>query len=181
MNWYVVNITSGFEQKIKNTIETTDALRNVSKKVIVPISQKSRFYKDRLYNYAEKLYPGYVFISCEEKDLDSMFSVVSMIPGILNMADVREKRRIHAKVHEEEMLDVFHEIASHDDRVEENDENIKIDDKVRVMDGPFSGFEGIVQEIHKASNRETKVKICSSFFSGDIHNIVISISQLELI
>jgi len=181
LKWYVINITSGFEQKIKNTIETTEALKTISKKVIVPISQKSRFYKDRLYNYAEKLYPGYVFIACEETDLDSMFSVVSMIPGILNMADVKEKRRIHAYVDDTEMMMVFNEISSHDERVEENDENIKMDDKVTVIDGPFSGFEGIVQEIHKANNRETKVKICSSFFSGDIHTIVIPISQLELV
>jgi transcriptional antiterminator NusG len=181
LNWYVVNITSGFEQKIKNTIETTETLREVRKKVIVPISQKSRFYKDKLYNYAEKLYPGYVFIACEDMDKETVFSTVSLIPGILNMADVKEKRRVYAHVPDEEMMVVLQEISSHDDRAEENNENIKIEDRVKVTDGPFSGFEGIVQEIHKATNRETKVKICSSFFSGDINSIVLSISQLELI
>ncbi len=181
MFWSVISITNGFEQKIKNTIETAEALRGIRKKVIVPISQKSRFYKDSLYNYAEKLYPGYVFILCEEEDAEDIFSVISMIPGILNMADVKEKRRIHALVDNDEMLLVFNEISSNSAKVEENDSNVKFNDRVKVVDGPFSGFEGIVQEIHKASNKETKVKICSSFFGGDINNIVVPISQLEII
>ena len=181
MKWYVVNITSGYEQKIKNTIETIEMLSGVRTRVIVPISQKHRFYKDRLYNYAEKLYPGYVFVSCEDEDYESVFSIVAMIPGVLNMSSIKGVRRIEARIYEEEMMEVLQEISSHDNKAEENDLIINIGDKVRVIDGPFASFEGIVQDTHKASNKETKVKIASAIFNGAIQDMVIPISQIELV
>lgn len=181
MNWYVINITSGFEQKIKNTIETIELLQGIRTKVMVPISQKHRFYKDKLYSYAEKLYPGYVFIACEDRDFQNVFSAVAIIPGILNMSSIKGARKIEARIYDEEMLAVLQEISSHDTKAEENDLSIRIGDKVRVIDGPFSAFEGIVQDTHKASNRETKIKISSSIFSGAIQDLVIPISQVELI
>lgn len=181
MKWYIVNITSGFEQKIKNTIETIQLLEGINTRVIVPISQKHRFYKDRLYNYAEKLYPGYVFIACEDGDFENVFSAVALIPGVLNMSSIKGIRRIEARIYEDEMLMVLHEISSHDNKAEENDIAINIGDRVRVIDGPFASFEGIVQDTHKAVNKETKVKIASAIFSGAIQDMVIPISQIELI
>ena len=181
MKWYIVNITSGYEQKIKNTIETIEMLQGVVTKVIVPISQKHRFYKDRLYNYAEKLYPGYVFVACEDKDYESVFSVVATIQGVLNMSSIKGIRRVESRIYEDEMLDVLREISSHDNKAEENDLIINIGDRVRVIDGPFASFEGIVQDTHKASNRETKVKIASTIFSGAVQDMVIPISQIELL
>ena len=181
MKWYVINITSGFEQKIKNTIETIQMLDGITTRVIVPISQKHRFYKDKLYNYAEKLYPGYVFIACEDKDFDNVFSAVAIIPGVLNMSSVKGIRRVESRIYDDEMLMVLQEISNYDNKAEENDLVINVGDRVRVVDGPFASFEGIVQDTHKASNKETKVKIASSIFSGAIQDMVIPISQLELI
>lgn len=182
MNWYVVNITGGFEQKIKNTIETTDELRNKWTKVIVPVISKKKFYKDRLYNYAEKLYPGYVFISCKDEDYDAVFSVVSGLPGILNMSSMKNVRCIEKRIDENEMLSVLDLISnSKSGHSNDNEKNIFIDDRVKVVDGPFSNFQGIIQDIHKASNKETKVKVCTSFFNSEVTTIVIPLSQVELL
>ena len=63
----------------------------------------------------------------------------------------------------------------------DNEKNIFIDDRVKVVDGPFSNFQGIIQDIHKASNKETKVKVCTSFFNSEVTTIVIPLSQVELL
>jgi transcriptional antiterminator NusG len=177
--WWVVNITSGFEQKIKNTIESQEFLRNIDKKILVPVVKRKKFFRDKFYYYSEKLFPGYVFISCEDQDVNSIFGVIAQIPGILNMSGIKGTVRFYDFVDESEMFDVLELMCDHKEKTEENESIIKIDSKVKITDGPFSSFNGIVSEIYKAKNREAKVKVSTSIFDGSITTIVIPISFVE--
>jgi transcription antitermination factor NusG len=51
--------------------------------------------------------------------------------------------------------------------------------KVRVVDGPFSSFQGIVTDVNKSGTKETRVKITTSLFDNGISTIVIPISFIE--
>lgn len=177
--WFVVHITSGFEQKIKNTIESQESLRSIYKKILVPVVKRKKFFRDKFYYYSEKLFPGYVFISCREENADLIFGIVAQIPGILNMSGIKGVTRIYDTVEEREMFDVFEHMCDHREKTEENESIIKVDSKVKITDGPFSSFNGIVSEIYKAKNREAKVKVNTSIFDGSITTIVIPISFIE--
>jgi len=179
MSWWVVNITSGFEQKIKNTIEAKEELKDIDKKVLVPVVKRKKFFKDKFYYYSEKLFPGYVFISCEEEDVYPIFSVVAQIPGVLNMSGIKGVTRIFDRIDDFEIFEIFELMCDHREKTEENESIIKVDSKVRVTDGPFASFNGIVSEIYKAKNREAKVKVNTSIFDSGITTIVIPISFVE--
>lgn len=179
MQWFVINITSGFEQKIKNTIETIADIREINKKIVVPVVKRKRYLRDKLYFFSEKLFPGYVFISCEDTDVEPVFSAIANIPGIINMSCVRGTRRFYDHVTDEEMYHVLELLTDSKEKIEENNELIKLNMKVKVVDGPFASFQGIVTDINKAQSRETKVKVTTSIFDNGMSTIVIPISFVE--
>lgn len=179
MNWYTVNITTGYEQKIKNTIETQEELRAIPKKVIVPVIKRKRYLRDKLYFFSEKIFPGYAFIGCREEDVDRIFSVVADIPGIINMTCIKGIRRFYDFITEEEMYHVLELMSDHKERIEEINSLINVNTKVRVVDGPFASFQGVVTDINRASSKEAKVKVSTSFFDNGISTIVIPISFVE--
>lgn len=179
MNWYVVNITNGFEQKIKNTIETQDSLRVIPKRVLVPIVKRKRYLRDKLYFFSEKIFPGYVFVACRQEDEENLFSVVASIPGVINMSSTRGARRFFSRIDEVEMHHVLELISEHKERIEENSSLISTNSKVRVIEGPFASFHGIVTDINRHSGKEAKVKISTSIFDGGLTTIVIPISFVE--
>ena len=181
MNWYAVNITNGYEQKIKNTIETQEELRGVYKKVIVPVIKRKRYMRDKLYYFSEKIFPGYAFIGCRDEDTSMVFSTLSDIPGIINMTCVKGVRRFYDAITEEEMYHVLELMSDNKEKIKENNYLININTKVRVIDGQFASFQGIVTDINRASSREAKVKVSTSIFDNGISTIVIPISFVEAI
>jgi transcriptional antiterminator NusG len=179
MNWYVINITSGYEQKIKNTIESQAEIRELAKKIVVPVIKRKRYLRDKLYFFSEKLFPGYVFVSCNDKDTDVIFSTIANIPGIINMSCIRGARRFYDAVTDEEMYHVLELLTDNKEKIEENNELIKVNMKVKVVDGPFASFQGIVTDINKSHSKETKVKVTTSIFDNGVSTIVIPISFVE--
>jgi transcription antitermination factor NusG len=174
-----VNITNGYEQKIKNTIETQEELRQIPKRVLVPIIKRKRHLRDKLYFFSEKIFPGYVFVACRQEDEDALFASIASVPGVINMSSTRGARRFFAKIDEEEMHHVLELISDNKERAEEMSGLISHNSKVRVIEGPFASFHGIVTDINKASGREAKVKITTSIFDGGLTTIVIPISFVE--
>ncbi len=182
MQWYVINITSGFEQKIKNTIESMELLRSKDKRVLIPAVKRKRFNKDRLIHVSEKLYPGYVFVACALEDYDAIFGAIADIPGILNMSSIKGIRRIERRIYDEEMLGVFNHISDTKDNVYDlNHSQIEVDSRIKIVEGPFSSFQGVVMDINKATNKETKLKICTSLFGNEVSTVVIPLSHVELL
>jgi len=183
MDWYVVNITSGFEQKIKNTIESQDTIRNIPKKIIVPTIQRKRHIRDKLFTYSEKIFPGYVFIACDAENMNDIFNAVIAVPGILNMSCIQGMRRYFDRVDDDEMYDVFNLMSENKGRGRrvEDDPLIHQDAMVRVIDGPFSSFQGIVVDINRPINKEAKVKISGSIMNNGISTIVIPLSFVEAV
>jgi transcriptional antiterminator NusG len=182
-SWHVVSITSGFEQSIKNSIESAQEIRGIYKKVFIPVLQAKRFYKNKYYHYNDKVYPGYVFVECYDRDYENLFSHIAIIPGILNMSHFKEIRRVDYPISEEEMNQVLDMVFDKADKYVNNQfKHIQPNQRIKIMDGPFANFEGIVTEIHHSKTKETRLKVCSTFLAGgDITSIVVNASQVHLI
>jgi transcription antitermination factor NusG len=180
--WWIVNITSGYEQKVKNTLDTTQDLKKIDKTVLVPVLKKKKFHRDKLYFYTEKLFPGYVFFQCADSDLEAIVTTVVNIPGILNMSSIKGIRHVVLPIQDREMDYVFRYICDSKDRTNNALDGLNIiRKKVKIVEGPFCNFEGIVLEAHKAANKETKLKICTNMFNNELSTVVVPISQVELI
>jgi transcriptional antiterminator NusG len=153
--WYVVRVQSGREEQVKDgLLRRVNAanLQNRISNVIVPTEKVTEIRSGRKTVREKKLYPGYIMIEMEQ-DKDAWF-LVRETPGIGDFLGLKEP--IPMADHE------VNKMLSEQTEAEEDRPRIKIEvqkgDSVRVKDGPFENFDGVVEEVD-AKNGRVKVSI----------------------
>lgn len=157
-------------------------LKPFKKKVFVPAISSKKFYKDKIYYYSEKMFPGYVLIECGDSDYKDIFSNISNIPGVLNMSSIRNINKTSAPIYSEEILTVLKHVVGGTESYSHRLENQSLENRrIKIIEGPFSNFEGIVLQTNKTANKETKVKVCTNILNnGLLSTVIVPISQIEL-
>ena len=157
-NWYVLKAVSGKELKVKEYIEAEQKhnellARNVSQ-VLIPL-EKHASVRNGKRSVKEKVsLPGYVFIQAAlSGDIASLIRFMPNVLGFLGGTD----HPIPVKQNEiNRMLGMAEETAI----VEETDIPYEVNETVKVTDGPFSGFSGIIEEINTEKHKlKVMVKI----------------------
>ena len=157
-NWYVLKAVSGKELKVKEYIEAEQKhnellARNVSQ-VLIPL-EKHASVRNGKRSVKEKVsLPGYVFIQADlSGDISSLIRFMPNVLGFLGGTD----HPIPVKQNEiNRMLGMAEETAI----VEEADIPYEVNETVKVTDGPFSGFSGIIEEINTEKHKlKVMVKI----------------------
>ena len=157
-NWYVLKAVSGKELKVKEYIEAEQKhnelpARNVSQ-VLIPL-EKHASVRNGKRSVKEKVsLPGYVFIQADlSGDIASLIRFMPNVLGFLGGTD----HPIPVKQNEiNRMLGMAEETAI----VEETDIPYEVNETVKVTDGPFSGFSGIIEEINTEKHKlKVMVKI----------------------
>lgn len=178
--WQIISVTPGFEQKIKNSLETSSMLKKIDKKVLVPAIQRKGYVNGKIHFYLEKLFPGYVFIECNRKDYDELFSYLGNLSYVLNMSSIKNQYRLSYEIEESEILEVVKMMGGlAEQRIREQEKNLQINDKIKITSGPFSNFEGVIKEINKVTVGETKIKVATRLFNNDLTFIIVSEWQVE--
>ena len=145
LKWYVVRVQSGREEQVKDGLLRRVRAGGMDTKitnVIVPTEKVTEIRSGRKTVREKKLYPGYIMIQMLQ-DKDAWF-VVRETPGIGDFLGLKEP--IPMAEHEVNKMLVEQTGA------EEEKPRIKIDfqkgDTVRVKEGAFENFDGIVEEIN---------------------------------
>jgi transcriptional antiterminator NusG len=145
LKWYVVRVQSGREEQVKDGLLRRVRAGGMDQKitnVIVPTEKVTEIRSGRKTVREKKLYPGYIMIQMLQ-DKDAWF-VVRETPGIGDFLGLKEP--IPMAEHEVNKMLVEQTGA------EEEKPRIKIDfqkgDTVRVKEGAFENFDGIVEEIN---------------------------------
>lgn len=153
--WYVVRVQSGREETVKDGLQRRVRAMGLESKisnVIVPTEKVTEIRSGRKSVREKKLYPGYIMIEMEQ-DKDAWF-LVRETPGIGDFLGLKEP--IPMAEHEVTKM-LVEQSATEEDRPK-----IKIEvqkgDSVRVKDGPFENFDGVVEEVD-AKNGRVKVAI----------------------
>lgn len=143
--WYVVRVQSGREEQVKEGLlrrVRAAGLENKITNVIVPTEKVTEIRSGRKTVREKKLYPGYIMIEMQQ-DKDAWF-LVRETPGIGDFLGLKEP--IPMAEHEVTKMLVDQSGA------EEEKPKIKIDfqkgDTVRVKEGAFENFDGVVEEIN---------------------------------
>jgi transcription termination/antitermination protein NusG len=158
MRWYIVHAYSNFEKKVAESIREHAAQRGLSHKfeeILVPTEQVIEVRRGRKVNSERKFFPGYVLVRCDlTDDVYHLIKNTAKVTGFLG-ADNKpmpisdgEADRIKGQVAE----GVEHPKPSI---------HFEIGEKVRVMDGPFASFEGLIEEVDEGRSR---VKVAVSIF-----------------
>lgn len=145
LRWYVVRVQSGREESVKDGLLRRVNAAGLGTKitnVIVPTEKVTEIRSGRKTVREKKLYPGYIMIQMLQ-DKDAWF-LVRETPGIGDFLGLKEP--IPMAEHEVNKMLVEQTGA------EEEKPRIKIDfqkgDTVRVKEGAFENFDGIVEEIN---------------------------------
>lgn len=162
--WYVLRTAGGKEKKAKEYLEKEiekSNLQNQVSQVLVPVEKKYTVKNGKRVSVEKLLFPGYVLIEAELSG-DLQYIIRNLVPGMSgflteNRLSVKKEgsaddkggiaERVPVPLREEEVRRI---LGEQDDQaisegVTEVDYNIG--DSVRITDGPFSGFDGIVDEI----------------------------------
>ena len=163
--WYIIHTYSGQEERVKKNleqrIETMDVRDKISQ-VVIPTEDEIEIREGKRRSIPKKVFPGYVLVQMTMDD-ESWF-VVRNTPGVtgfVSAEDEREKRPKPVPLEQSEVDAILKQMESETPRVRVG---YTKGQQVRINDGPFADFMGVVDEIY--SDRG-KVRILVSFFGRE--------------
>jgi transcriptional antiterminator NusG len=144
LKWYIVHTYSGFENKVKKNLEEMIQIRGQEKffgKILVPTEQVVELRKGRKTTSSRKFYPGYILVQMVLND--ETWHTVRNTAKVTGFVGGEVKPTAISAEEAERIIHQMEEGVSRPKpkyRFEEGDE-------VRVIDGPFSNFQGVVEEV----------------------------------
>ena len=152
MNWYIVQAYSGFEKKVVESIKEElkrHKLESSLDQLLIPTHQVTEVKKGKRTKKEKKYFPGYVLIKIE---------LTKQIYHLIN----NEIKRILGQVSESAIN-------------QKTGISFEIGEKVKVCDGPFASFTGLIEQIDEEKSR---LKVSVSIF-GRATPVDLEFNQVE--
>ncbi|WP_185868903.1 transcription termination/antitermination protein NusG [Blattabacterium cuenoti] len=153
--WYVIKTISGQENKVKLYIENEirdNGFQEYVGKVLVPIEKVIQMRKGKKIHREKVHYPGYVMV---EANLEGeAVHAIKNVPGVINfLSEGKGVAAIPIPMRKEEVNKMLGKM----DQLSESYENISIPfvvgETIKVIDGPFSGFNGTIEKINEEKRK----------------------------
>ncbi len=168
--WYVVHTYSGFEERVKATIEETAERKGLKEKIgqiLIPTEKVVDFKGGRKKETSKKFYPGYILIDMELDE--ETWHLIRSIPRVTGF--VGGTHPIPAG--REEVDIIIQQIEK--GPTSQLKTQFNRGDSVRIIDGPFSKFNGFVDEVDVAHN---KLRVMVTIF-GRQTSVELNFFQVE--
>jgi transcription termination/antitermination protein NusG len=157
--WYVVRVISGREAKIRDHILAEvdkSGLKEVVRQVIVPFEKVVQLRKGKKITREKNFYPGYVIV---EADLDSEVEhVIKSITGVFDFLGTKDSA---VPLRPAEINRILGKIEAASDQGSQVEVPFLVGEPVKITDGPFSGFNGVIEEINE---EKKKLKVVVKIF-----------------
>jgi transcription termination/antitermination protein NusG len=157
--WYVVHVYSGFEKKIAQQIREQAAQKGLSDsfdKILVPSEEVTEVRRGQKINSERKFFPGYVLVKMAMSD--EAWHLVKDTPKVTGFLGTRNKP---APITEAEAQRIVNQVQEGVDKPRRPSIIFEVGEQVRVADGPFTSFNGTVEEVDEERGR---VKVSVSIF-----------------
>lgn len=173
--WYVVRAISGKEKKVKEYLEMEIdrlGMQEYVTQILLPIEKVYQIRNGKKMSKERNLYPGYVFI--EANLVGEVPHIVKSITNVIGfLTDKKGGQPIPLRVNEvNRMLGKVDELA--DSEAELNIPFV-VGEAVKVIDGPFNSFSGVIEEINE---EKKKLKVMVKIF-GRKTPLELSYMQVE--
>ena len=149
-NWYIVQTFSGFEQKVAETLKDIVKKQELGDKVddiLVPTHEVTEVKRGKRVQRKKKYFPSYVLVKMEmNKDLYHMIKNIQKVTGFLGNAGAP------SPVSEKEIDKIMGSI-NEGTLVPKTQVTFDIGEQVRVCEGPFASFSGLVEEVDEEKAR----------------------------
>jgi transcriptional antiterminator NusG len=157
-NWYIVQTFSGFEQKVADTLKENvkkQELNDKIEEVLVPMHEVTEVVRGKRVQRKRQYFPSYILVKMEmSKDIYHMIKNIQKVTGFLGTtgkpSPVSEKEidKIMGKIKEGTLAP-------------KTQITYDIGEQVKVCEGPFASFSGLVEEVDEEKSR---LKVSVSIF-----------------
>jgi transcriptional antiterminator NusG len=180
MKWYIIHAYSGFERKVKESLESRIQAFGLQEKigrVLIPTEAVTEVRSGKKYTSDRMFFPGYVLV---EMDLtgfrtggegDHVWHVVKSTPKVTGFVGTANDP---TPLSEDEVNQIVYRVAVGKDKPRLKVKFAK-DESVRITDGPFANFTGKIDEVNE--DRET-LKVMVTIF-GRATPVELEFGQVE--
>ena len=172
LRWYVLHVYSGFEHKVSDAIKEQARKLKLEERVgdiMVPTEEVVEVKRGQRVNVERKFFPGYLLIKLDMSD--DVWHMVKNTPKVTDFLGANNKP---SPVSEKEAERLIQQIQEGVDRPRPS-VVFDIGEEVKVIDGPFASFNGMVEEIDE---EKAKLKVSVSIF-GRATPVELEYSQVE--
>ncbi len=147
--WYVVNTYAGHENRVKENLEKrveSMGIQDSLFRIVVAEEEEIEIKNGKEVKKMHNIFPGYVFV--EMMMTDEAWYVVRNTPGVTGFIGSSGGGAKPFPVSPDEMESILRRMGQSDVRI---DVNFKVGDRVKTLQGPFTGMEGVVSSMNDAT------------------------------
>lgn len=171
--WYIVHAYSNFENKVAQSLRDQAAQRNLEEKfdeILVPTEKVVEVRRGRKVEAERKFFPGYVLVKCDLTD--EVYHLIKNTPKVTGFLGADKSKPI--PIPDSEAERIKGQVADGVDRPKPS-ETFEVGEQVRVSDGPFASFNGVVEEV---DHTRARLKVAVSIF-GRATPVELEYNQVE--
>src|SRR5438552_19013385 len=158
MKWYIIHSYSGFERKVKESLESrvqAFGLQDKIGRVLIPTEPVTEVRGGKKYTTERMFYPGYVLVEMDMND--HVWHVVKSTPRVTGFVGTGQQP---TPLSDDEVNQIVYRVSEGKDKPKLKVKFEK-NEQVKIIEGPFANFTGVVDEVNE--DRET-LKVMVTIF-----------------